>query len=73
MTFAVNFTNILRAAFSPISFCQKIQTYAVGTKKLLKRLSYKKAAHKMLVKLTQVLAKIGLALILPTLYTQLLR
>ena len=31
---------------------KKIQTWAVSTKKLLKRLSYKKAAHKILVKLT---------------------
>ena len=48
---AVNFTNILRAAFVPISFRQK-NAILSGTKKLLKRLLYKTAARKMLVKLT---------------------
>ena len=48
----VNFTNILQAAFAPISLRQKVQTYNVSTEKLLKRLLYEKAAHKMLVKLT---------------------
>ena len=47
----VNFTNILSAAFAPISLHQKVQTWNVSTAKLLKRLSYKKDACRMLVKL----------------------
>ncbi len=39
----VNFTNTLRAAFVPIFYRQKVQTYNVITKK---------AVRKMLVKLT---------------------
>ncbi len=35
-------------------FAKKLQTQIVSTKKLHKKLSYKKAAHKMLVKLTSV-------------------
>ena len=49
---AVNFTNILQAAFAPISFCQENINLSRKYKKLLKRLLYKKAAFKMLVKLT---------------------
>ena len=48
----VNFINNLRAAFAPISFRQKIVNVNVSTEKLLKTLSYKKNAPKMLVKLT---------------------
>jgi hypothetical protein len=48
----VNFTDILRSAFLPIFFYQKIQTQTVSIEKLCKTLSYKKAAHKMVVKLT---------------------
>jgi hypothetical protein len=48
----VNFTNILCAAFAPKSFRQKITNPNVSTKKLCKKLLYKKAARKILVKLT---------------------
>ena len=47
-----NFTNILQAAFAPISFLQKNTNLAIGREKLLKMLLYEKAPHKMLVKLT---------------------
>jgi hypothetical protein len=52
----VNFTNILRAAFAPISLrrylcAKKVQTFNLITKKLRAKLSYEKAARKMLVKL----------------------
>jgi len=50
LTLAVNFTNILRAGFAPIFFLKKLQSQIVSRKKLHKTLSYKKAAHKMLVK-----------------------
>jgi len=50
----VNFTNILRAAFSVIFFQQKLQTQVVSTEKLCKILLYKKATRKMLVKVTPV-------------------
>ena len=45
----VNFTNKLRAAFAPISLHRKIINLSIKYKKLLKRLSYGKAAHKMLM------------------------
>ena len=48
----VNFTNILRAAFSPISFCQKITNSNCQQIKVVKTLLYKKAARKILVKWT---------------------
>jgi len=48
----VNFTNILQAAFALIFLQQKLQRQTFSGKKLHKTLSYKKAAHKMLVKLT---------------------
>ena len=48
----VNFTNILRAAFAPISFGEKNTNLALSREKLLKIFLYKKAACKMLVKLT---------------------
>ncbi len=46
-----NFTNILKAAFAPIFLHQK-STKNVSTNKLRAKLSYDKAARKMLVKLT---------------------
>jgi hypothetical protein len=46
-----NFTNILRAAFASI-FLGQISTNLKYTNKLLAKLSFKKAARKMLVKLT---------------------
>jgi len=42
----VNFTNILRAAFAPIFFCQKLQRQTVIRKKRCKTLLYKKARVK---------------------------
>ena len=48
----VNFTNKLRAAFAPISLRQKIINLSLKYKKLFKQLSYGKAAHKILMKLT---------------------
>ena len=48
----VNFTNILRAAFAPISFHQMNTNLSRKCKKLLERLLYKKAACKMLVELS---------------------
>ncbi len=51
----LNFTNILRATYVLISFCQKKMANAkLSTENLQKTLSYKKAAHKLLVKLTPV-------------------
>jgi len=38
--------------FLPLSFCQKLQSQKVTREKLRKALSYKKFAHKMLLKLT---------------------
>ena len=49
MKLVVNFTNILHAAFLLISLCQ---AYFVSAEKLRKTLLYKKAARKILVKLT---------------------
>jgi hypothetical protein len=51
----VNFTNILRTcSFLRRYFCAKIvQTLNLSTKKICAKLSYEKAAHKMLVKLTR--------------------
>ncbi len=48
----VNFTNILRAAFAPKSFCQKITNPNFKHIKAAKKLSYEKSARKILVKLT---------------------
>ena len=56
----VNFTNILRAAFAPISLRRKIINLSLKYKKLLERLSYKKFVHKMLVKLTIALLRLFL-------------
>ena len=50
--FTYNLTNILQAAFVPISVCQKNTNRTLSREKLLKMLSYEKAARKMLVKLT---------------------
>ena len=47
-----NFTSIIQTAFAPIFFCQKSTILALSREKLLKTLSYKKDARKMLVKLT---------------------
>jgi len=47
LTPAVNFINILRAAFAPILFCQKIKSQTIIREKLHKTL-------KMLMKLTSV-------------------
>ncbi len=46
--FGVNFTNILRVRFSPISFCQKFTNF----RKAEEQFANKKCVHKMLVKLT---------------------
>jgi len=50
----VNFINILRAAFAPIFWRQKISNLTVTTEKLPQILLYKKVAHKTLMKLTPV-------------------
>jgi len=47
-----NSTNILQAALAPIFFHQKLQIQTVRREKARKILLYKKAACKMLVKLT---------------------
>jgi hypothetical protein len=48
----VDFTNILCTAFAPKSFHQKIKNpNCKHIKPALKKLSYEKAAHKILVKL----------------------
>ena len=60
LTPGFNFTNVLRAAFAPISLRQKKSNLSVSTEKLLKRLLYEKGAHKMLVKLTPYLRRIGI-------------
>jgi len=55
LTPVVNFINILQAAFALIFFRQKnykLQSQTVRSEKLCKILKYKKAAQKMLVKLT---------------------
>ena len=50
----VNFTNILRATFAPISFQQKNTNLSrKSTKELHKTFLYEKDAPKTLVKLTQ--------------------
>jgi hypothetical protein len=49
---SVNFTNILWAAFAPKSFCQKITNPNCKHIKAAQKLSYEKAARKILVKLT---------------------
>jgi len=41
-TTVVSFTNILGAAFSTISFRQKMKTQTVSTKKAVRKLLYKK-------------------------------
>ena len=56
LTPGVNFTNKLQSAFAPVFFCQKIQNRTISREKLLKIISYEKAVHKMLVKLTCTLA-----------------
>jgi len=48
----VNFINILQAAFAPIFFSKKFQNHTVTSEKLRKRLLYKEAARKMLMKLS---------------------
>ncbi len=52
-TRGVNFTIILIAAFWPYSFPKKLQNQTAILEKLCKALLCEKAAHKMLVKLTQ--------------------
>ena len=52
LTPGVNITNILQAAFLPLSFCQKITNTNCKYRKAVKTLLYKKDARKMLVKLT---------------------
>jgi len=49
LTPVVNFTNILRSACAPIFFCQKITKPNYNCNEAL---SYEKAPHKILVKLT---------------------
>jgi len=49
---AVNFINILRAAFAPIFLRKKLQSQNITREKLLKILFLEKGAHKMLIKLT---------------------
>jgi hypothetical protein len=53
----VNFTNIIRAAFAPIFLRQKSTNLKSKYKKFCAKHSYKKAARKMLMKLTTVLTK----------------
>jgi hypothetical protein len=48
----VNFNNILWTAFAPKSCCQKITNPNCKHIKAAQKLSYEKAAHKILVKLT---------------------
>ena len=48
----VNFTYILRSTFCQFSFHQKITNKNFKNRKVWKTLSYKKASHKVLVKLT---------------------
>ncbi len=50
LTAVVNLTNILRAAFMLIFFCQKLQSQTVIRGNVHKTLLYKKAACKMLMK-----------------------
>ena len=50
---AINFTKILWEAFVLIFFCQKLQSQNVSGEKLHKKTFLHKAAHKMLVKITQ--------------------
>jgi hypothetical protein len=52
LTPVVNFIKILRAAFTPIFFCQKLQSQTVIREKLRKALSYEKVESKVLMKLT---------------------
>ncbi len=48
----VNFINILRAHFRQYSLAKKVQTLNISTNNLGTKLLYKKAARKMLMKLT---------------------
>jgi len=52
----INFTNILWAGLCPnfLLPIKESQTQILNTQKLCKTLSYEKAAHKMIVKLTPV-------------------
>jgi len=52
----LTFINILRAAFAPIFFSQKLQSQTVSGEKLNRTLSYKKGLSTMLIKLTPGLA-----------------
>jgi len=49
---AINFTNIVRAAFAPIFFQKKLRSQTLTGEILQNTFFTKKAAHKMLVKLT---------------------
>ena len=52
LTPGVNFTNIFRAAFPPISLCQKNTNLSHKYKKAAQKTFVQKAARKMVVKLT---------------------
>jgi len=54
LTPVVSFINILQAAFALIFCAKKLQSQTVTREKLFKKLSYEKAAPKMLMKLTLV-------------------
>ncbi len=58
----LNFINILRAAFAPIFFCQKLQNQTVSRENQLKALMYKKGLRKMLMKLAPDAIQIHFAL-----------
>jgi len=49
-TLGIIFTNVLRGAFGPTFFCQKLQSQTVIRE--IKALSYEKVESKMLMKLT---------------------
>jgi len=55
LTTIINFTNILRAAFLPISFAYKTQSQTEVREKQRKTLWFEEATPKMLMKLTPCL------------------
>jgi len=57
LNLGVDFTNTLHAAFLTYSSAKKLQSQIVIRENLPKKLSCKKAAHKMLVKLTMGLTE----------------
>ncbi len=57
LTPVVNFINILRAAFVPIFFQQKIKGQSAIREQLQRALSVQKGACKVVMKLTPVLQK----------------